>query len=520
LRDLIKAQINHITSVNESLLIGVTKGIERETLRCNADGTLATSNHPFSLGKPLTHKYITTDYSESLLELISPTFNDNNQLITFLSQLHYFVTTNIDDNLIWATSMPTSLPKDELIPIAQYGTSNQAKMKRIYREGLAQRYGKQMQMIAGVHYNISFPREILQSIVKFWDIKTKDIENYSYFATMRNFQRYSWMLIYLFGASPVIHKNFITNEDYNFSKLDDDFRYLKYATSLRMSDYGYQTQSQQGITINYNDIENYTENLLKAIKQTHLPYEKIGVFNNGVFQQLNDSLLQIENEFYNTIRPKRTCYYKEPQLSGLKKYGAEYIEVRCLDCNPFSAIGIDKDTILFLDIFLLFCALGDNSLLSSTELEKCNNNFQQVAHEGRNPNLELSDGNSKVNLKTWALDIIEALYPIAEALDIQSNTQEYTAAIEIQKQKIQNPELTPSAMLINKAQQAKMKYNDYILTISKQHQKQLKKISENKDLMLSFKKSTENSIIQYQEIEYAKQINFLEYRKEYFKQYR
>lgn len=517
--DLIKTQLNRIAISDKSLLTGIIKGIERETLRCNKDGSLAVSKHPPSLGKSLTHKYITTDYSEALLELITPTFNNTNKLINFLRKLHYFVDSNIEGNLTWPTSVPMKLPEDSLIPIAQYGSSNQAKMKYIYREGLAKRYGKKMQMIAGVHYNISFPSEFWQHLVDFWNIKTAEPENYGYFVTMRNFQKYSWLLVYLFGASPIMHKSFINTKNHDFKKLDNEFVYLENATSLRMSDYGYHASSQQSILISYNNLENYIGNLREAIKKTYEPYAKIGVMKNGVFQQLNDSLLQIENEFYNIIRPKRTCHYTEPQLSGLKKYGVEYIEVRCLDCNPFSAIGIDKKTILFLDVFLLFCALGDNSLLSPEEIQIYNDNFQRVLYQGRDPKLDLVLNNAKVNIRSWSLDIIEALYPIAEALDIQNNTQEYSFAVDEQKQKILYPELTASARILNNARQSDMKYNDYILDLAKKHQQEIKKLPLDKSMMLFFEKSVADSIIKYKNVKCAKQVNFSKYIKEYFKQY-
>ncbi|RYF48918.1 MAG: glutamate--cysteine ligase, partial [Comamonadaceae bacterium] len=183
------------------------------------------------MGAALTHASVTTDYSEALLELITTTHGSVDSMLAELSRVHRFVYEELGAEMIWNQSMPAHLPAEADIPIAWYGTSNTGMLKHVYRRGLAERYGKTMQCIAGVHYNFSLPDAV-------WDIldipgeNAQDRRSTGYIALIRNFTRYSWLLMYLFGASPAVSKAFMANKPAMLEPLGDDTCYLPYATSL------------------------------------------------------------------------------------------------------------------------------------------------------------------------------------------------------------------------------------------------------------------------------------------------
>ncbi|MFZ3185316.1 MAG: glutamate--cysteine ligase, partial [Pseudomonas sp.] len=196
---------------NLPLLNQCLHGIERECLRVDGAGQLALTPHPPALGSALTHAQITTDYSESLLEFITPAEPDAAQTLADLEQIHRAAYSQLGDELLWSPSMPCPLPSEEQIPIARYGSSNIGKLKYVYRQGLALRYGKSMQCIAGIHYNFSLPEAIwplLQSLDGDQQ-SARDYQSARYIGLIRNFRRYSWLLMYLFGASPALDAGFL-----------------------------------------------------------------------------------------------------------------------------------------------------------------------------------------------------------------------------------------------------------------------------------------------------------------------
>ena len=232
----------------------INRGLEKESLRQVQDGQISKTPHPHALGSALTNKFITTDYSEALLEYITPVFKDTESLLEFLENLHTFSLINMpEDEKIWCHSMPCILTEEEDIPIAEYGTSNIGMMKHIYRHGLAWRYSRRMQTIAGIHYNFSLPDEL-------WDfLKEKensplslvDYKSKGYFNLIRNFQRHVWLLFYFTGSSPALCKSFLTGQKHNLDSFDECTAYKPYATSLRMSDLGYTNKEQQHLTIRF-----------------------------------------------------------------------------------------------------------------------------------------------------------------------------------------------------------------------------------------------------------------------------
>ena len=399
---------------NLSLLGECLHGIERECLRVDRDGQLALTPHPQALGSALTHAQITTDYSESLLEFITGTANDPAATLAELDSIHRFAYDKLNGELLWSTSMPCQLPDEETIPIARYGSSNIGRLKYVYRKGLALRYGKTMQCIAGIHYNFSLPEKLwqLQQQSEGSEQSARDYQSARYIALIRNFRRYSWLLMYLFGASPALDKGFMRGRPHQLQELDASTLYLPYATSLRMSDLGYQSSAQSGLTPCYNDLASYTDSLRLAVGTPYPAYVAAGIKRGDEWLQLNTNILQIENEYYSSIRPKRVTYSGERPIQALMSRGVQYVEVRCLDINPFLPLGIDVAQARFIDAFLLFCALEDSPLLESGECSSCTSNFLKVVKEGRRPGLQLQRDGAAVDMKEWAAELLEKIAPL------------------------------------------------------------------------------------------------------------
>jgi glutamate--cysteine ligase len=296
--------------------------------------------------------------------------------------------------------MPCGLPADENIPIGTYGTSNVARAKSVYRMGLGLRYGRRMQTISGIHYNWSLP----------------GLSNDEYFGLIRNFRRHSFLLLLLFGASPAVCKSFVEGREHELQPLGEGGTlHLPHATSLRMGRLGYQSDAQAALAVSYNSLASYAYSLHGALTRPHPPYERIGVRNlGGEYNQLATSLLQIENEFYGTIRPKRVIFPGERPLHALRERGVEYVEVRCMDLDPFEPVGINADTMRFLDVFLLHCLLSDSPPDSPEELVRLGNNQHRTAARGREPGLTLDGEGGEVPLLDWAAQLLDECRPIAE----------------------------------------------------------------------------------------------------------
>jgi len=435
------------------LLTGITRGIEKESLRVSQSGHLAMTAHPQALGSALTHPSITTDYSEALLEFITSPSASINEVLEELDEIHRFTYQHLDNELLWVSSMPCQLGDDSSIPVGKYGTSNIGKMKQIYRVGLGHRYGRLMQTIAGIHYNFSVPDELwLELQAASGDKQTlQDYITQGYFATIRNFRRYSWLLLYLLGAAPAVCKSFVRGREHQLEQINDDSHslYTPYATSLRMGDLGYQSDAQSSLVVCYNNLQQYVTTLRAALDQPYPAYDQIGLKDEqGNYKQLSTALLQIENEFYSSIRPKRTAKSGETPLHALESRGVEYIEVRCVDLNPLVPGGIDAQTIRFLDTFLLFCLLQDSPETNNQEYMRIPENVRRTVYHGRDPETLLLNGTEEVALPDWGLSLIAAMGPVAERLDKAHQSTSYSQALATMQQRLEDQQTTPAATLL------------------------------------------------------------------------
>lgn len=445
----VSAETLQALETRSHVLRGLRRGIEKESLRVKPDGTLSREPHPAYLGSPLTHPQITTDFSEAQLELITDVHDSPEGAIGQLEDVHRFVYAGISDELLWTASMPCVLGQDDEIPVGRYGASNIAKAKTVYRLGLGNRYGRLMQTISGIHYNFSVPDA-------FWPVlaeavgaqATQDFRTQSYFALIRNFRRYSWLLIYLFGASPALCKSFVKDRPHPLEPFDEGSLFLPNATSLRMGRLGYQSDAQSSLHISYNSLDQYARSMQEALTQPYPPYEKIGVKVNGEYRQLNTALLQIENEFYGTIRPKQPVRPGERPLKALRDRGVEYVEVRCLDLNPFLHVGIDVPQMRFLDTFLLYCLLSVSPADSERESRIMGENQLKVVEHGRESGLVLQRNHGTVTREAWSREILDGCRPLAELLDRAHGGRDYERAWEEQRRKVEEPALTPSARML------------------------------------------------------------------------
>lgn len=455
---------------HQSLLRNILRGIEKEGLRVDTKGFLAATPHPRVFGSALTNPRITTDYSEALLEMITGTHNGIEGLLEELRDTHQFVASHLDGELVWNQSMPAHLPDEADIPIAWYGTSNTGMLKHVYRRGLAERYGKTMQCIAGLHYNFSVP-DTLWDLLGFTGASAEDQRSKGYLALIRNFNRYSWLLMYLFGCSPAVSTRFLRGMPaHALSQLDEDTLYLPHATSLRMSDLGYKNETQSELQLCYNDIETFLTRMYDAVTTPWPRYQAIGTHRNGEWIQLNTNVLQIENEYYSSIRPKRATGRCERPVTALAARGVQYIEVRCLDIDPFEAVGISAQTCHFMDAFLLFCAAEESPFFPNGGFcADSHHNFGVVAKEGRRPGLTLVNEDTQVALSDWGREILDRMHPYAELLDSALGGHGHAAAVDAQRPKIDDAEQTPSARLLQRLRDEGISLHDFSLRQSRQH---------------------------------------------------
>ncbi|WP_422846008.1 glutamate--cysteine ligase [Acidovorax sp. M2(2025)] len=416
---------------------GIRRGIEKEGLRVLPTDGLALTPHPLALGSALTHPLITTDYSESQLELITGAHRGVEDCLDELTEVHQFVHHVLKDSggeLLWASSMPCGLPTDETIPLARYGGSNIGRAKSVYRMGLGHRYGRRMQTISGIHYNWSLP----------------GVTSEQYFALIRNFRRHAFVLLYLFGASPALCPCFVEGREHGLQRMEGGSAlYLPHATSLRMGRLGYQSDAQATLAVSYNGLTGYANSLHEALTKPYPAYEALGVRNpGGDYNQLGTSLLQIENEFYGTIRPKRTVRTGERPLHALRERGVEYVEVRLMDLDPFVPVGITAQTMRLLDVFLLHCLLSDSPPDTPAEIAALKQNQHLTAERGREPGLLLQRGGERVRLADWGTQVLDECAPLAQALDAQHGSGDYSAALRAARALMAAPDETPSARVL------------------------------------------------------------------------
>ena len=495
------SMLDRLGSLSREVLQGLRRGVEKESLRVRPNGRLASTPHPPQLGSALTHPSITTDFSESQLELITGPHIGAQGCLEELTQIHQVVYRALGDELLWCASMPCRLPSDEAIPIGRYGRSNVGRAKFVYRTGLSHRYGRRMQTISGIHYNFSLP---------------VPLSNDDYFGLIRNFRRHSWLLLYLFGASPAACASFVAGRPHELQRLSEDTFHLPFATSLRMGRLGYQSDAQAALAVSYNSLESYGASLQDALTRPYPPYEAIGIRKGDDYFQLAVSLLQIENEFYGTIRPKRVIRPAERPLHALRERGVEYVEVRLMDLDPFCPIGITAGTMRLLDIFLLHCLLHDSPPDTPEEIATLGHNQQRVAARGREPGLRLEQGTREITLVEWSARILAECEPIAAALDAANDTTVHHDALVAAGAALADPASTPSARVLEAMQRDHdNSYTRFVLAQSQRHRDTILQMPLSTEVAESFARLAEGSHLAQHQIEATDKLPFETYRQLY-----
>ncbi len=498
----------------------INRGIEKESLRISNSGKLSNKPHPESLGSALTNPYITTDFSEALLELITPTFNDAQSCLDFLNDLHAFVYNNIEGEMLWPCSMPCPIDNEEEIPIGNYGMSNSGMIKTIYRKGLSERYGSLMQTIAGLHYNFSFSDEFFNILLSLEENKNeKELKNEVYLHIARNFKRFGWLYFFLYGASPAVCDSFVGKGKHDLERLPGGGLYKPNSTSLRMGDLGYISKAQDDLNISYNTLEDYCLDLENALTTPYKAYQDIGEFVDDKRVQLNTSVIQIENEYYSTIRPKRVCPTGERPVNVLRKEGIEYLELRCVDLDPFSPVGVRRDQLDFMDTLLMYCLLKESPPIGKDEAETIKNNHEKIINNGRDVSQIINLNGDEGTALDFSEKILLELKEISSTLGgsvFKEGKNLWMESIDLQIRKVKNIDETLSGKILNDLLTKNMSFREFGLNLANEHSQYFKTDQQYENPF--FEEAAKVSLEKQDEIDAQIEPDFESYLKEYFSQ--
>jgi glutamate--cysteine ligase len=516
----IKKRIERLAASGvKDALIGGLKGVEKESLRVTSDGYIAPSAHPAALGAAMTNRFITTDFSEALLEFVTPAMGQTWEALRVLCEIHQFTYERIGNELLWVASMPCRMAGDDDIPLARYGSSNVGRMKTVYRNGLGYRYGRKMQTIAGVHFNYSLP-EAFWPVYREIEAPGSDADVFrseSYMGLVRNFRRFGWLVLYLLGSSPALCKSFMGGDDTDLESYDESTYYLPFATSLRMSDLGYNNSTQARLAISLNKLDEYIRDLSGAICTPEPRYEAIGVKVDGEYRQLNANMLQIENEYYSPIRPKRVANSGERPTAALRRGGVEYVEVRSVDLNVFDPVGISQNAMRFLEAFLIYCLLHDSPPLDEEGLLEVARNHGQTARMGRDPGFVLYRSGESTTVKAWAGAILEDVAAIAEIIDGGTDTNDYAQAVKVQAEAVEDADRTPSARVMEEMRRGGNGFFHFAMEAARRNKDYFARLEPlSPDRLDIYANEARDSIRRQQDIEQSDRTGFDEYLAAYY----
>ena len=517
------SQVMVPTWVDSSLFKGMLRGIERESLRMQSNGFLSQTAHPQALGSALTHPHITTDYAEALMEFITPPQDSIEKALDYLADIHAITHRHLQNGeKLWPLSMPCMLDNnEENIRLAQYGSSNIGRFKTLYRRGLGVRYGRRMQTISGVHYNLSFPDQLFEALQQHESdealkgLSLQDYRSHRYFGLIRNFIRLTPLVMFLLGASPSVCQCFMTGRDHHLLPLLKGTLFLPYATALRMGNFGYQNSAQKQLGIHYNTLSGYLDGLQKAVKTPYAPFSRLGLNDeHGEPIQINDHVLQIENEYYSLIRPKQVPQAGETPSQALQNRGVGYVELRAVDVNPYSPIGIDENTAAFLEVLALHCLLQDSPDLLGPEQEQIERNQAEVVNRGRAPNAAIEDAAGKHPIEDWARAQVMQMQPWADLLDATYDTHIYSADLAVMLNRIDEVDETLSAQVIADT----LEYGGtwgFGGVMALQHATTYEQHRLSPDTLAYFDALAEQSLQQQQQLEQDTSISFEQYLADY-----
>lgn len=520
MRKIFERRINNLVAASPpDILWGGLKGIEKESLRVRSDGYLSDQPHPEALGSALTNRFITTDFSEALLEFVTPSFMHTWEALRFLCDVHQFSYEAMGDELLWATSMPCRIPEDRDIPLAYYGESNVGRMKTIYRNGLGYRYGRTMQTIAGIHFNYSLPATFWPNFKELEKSREAedDFRSSAYLGLIRNFRRFGWLVLYLFGASPAVCKSFGDVAGSGMKDLNSETLYEPFGTSLRMSDLGYSNSTQARLNISMNNLDEYINDLVRAMTTPEPRYENIGIKDGSEYRQLSVNQLQIENEYYSPVRPKRVAHSGERPTAALRRGGIEYVEIRSLDMNVCDPVGINQNVMRFMESFLVYCLLEESPPFAREDYEEAAQNHTATAKKGRDPSFELRRSGKAMSLPAWATEILRDVREIAELIDKGEGGDVYVQAVDAQMQLVSNPEMTPSARLLGELKDADVSFFEFAMECALGHKQYFAELAAlTVERQEEFAAEAVESLRRQRDIEASDSISLGEYLERWF----
>lgn len=390
-------------------------GIERESLRVGEQGKLAITDHPEVFGHKLLNPYITTDFSESQVELITPAFKSPKETYNFANALYDIVALKIENEYLWPQSMPCDLPEDKDIPIAKYSDCKPCKEARSYREELFKKYGGKRQLISGIHYNFSFDEAMIQKLYEnsAKDMPYKDYKSSLYLKIIRNYARYKWLLIYLIGATPVAHESYLVTNKNDMDLIGQDAYSNKGAISYRNGKMGYR-----------NEVELFPD------------YSSVANYIQSVEDYIEAGVIQSYKEVYNSIRPKAKNNHE--LFESLKADGVQYIEIRSIDINPFEKGGVSLEDLEFLQLFMLYLLVAGEATCQTREMvqREGSENQMRIAQHGLE-DISLVNCGKSVKKTDWALDILTQMKEMDQTLGLEK-----AAIIDRMIQKVVDPKLT------------------------------------------------------------------------------
>ncbi len=496
---------------------GGLRGLEREALRVTLDGRIAQTPHPEALGSALTHPAITTDFSEALPEFVTAPHETVAATLDELGEIEAFAARGIGDELLWMTSMPCFIDDPATIPVARYGTSNPGRMKHLYRVGLVHRYGAAMQVIAGVHYNYSFPEVLWEPLLAARNKPATRVQrDDAWMGVVRNVQRHGWLLPYLFGASPAVCPSFIDSPPRWLARLANGSLAAPFGTSLRLSDIGYKNRSQATLTVSTNSLAAYVADLSRALAVEEPGYAAIGVHDGDEWRQLSAGILQIENEYYGLVRPKSRPRQGERPTATLAREGVRYIEVRAFDIDSATPLGIGTEAMNFTELFLWFCLLAPSPPLNAGDHLEIAYNQKNVTVRGREPGLMLRRAGDCIQLADWGDEIVVALAPIAEHLDRGLVEAPYAHALATAAERIRDPQSTPSAQALEEIRATPGGFMAWALERARRHTATLRTMPLAAETLERLTRATAESLAAQQRLEAKENEPFEAYLARYY----
>jgi glutamate--cysteine ligase len=284
-----------------------------------------------------------------------------------------------------------------------------------------------------------------------------------------------------------------------------------------MSDLGYTNKTQAGIAISLNALDEYILDLGAATCTPEPAYECFGVNVDGTYQQLNSNKLQIENEYYSPIRPKRVAKSGERPTTALRRGGIEYVEIRSLDLSIFDPAGINQNTMRFMEAFLVYCLIEESPPFEPGALAESSSNQSLVAKQGREKSLRLRRDGQDIQLVDWAREILTNVSAIAEVIDRSERTESYASAVAEMAARVDDPDQTPSARLLYELRDSGASFFEFALEVARSHKKYFSTIAPLPEQRASeLEQETRLSVERQRAIEAADDIDFEEYLARYF----